>query len=184
MRPDARLQPHLVFDLLGQTTIQLHQEVDHAAAGTRNRLQVTDQSRACRAHLQVGRQVVCQLRWTIPGEVLRFRLQKEIKRVDDRHVGHQVDLDHQFSGGLGEHQAGLVIALRILLPVNQVCAGMDIQRVAVDRRTAVGSWAQADRMGPEFDRSIVLIGCLVLQGNPDHDRADRGRETFSLPRGV
>ena len=44
----------------------------------------------------------------------------------------------------GENEAGEVVALRILLPVDEVTGGLDVQRVGEDRRAAVGRGAQAN----------------------------------------
>ena len=51
---------------------------------------------------------------------LGVRLQEEVERVDRHHVGHQIDRDVEMRDALGEHHAGKVIALRILLPVDEM----------------------------------------------------------------
>ena len=52
--------------------------------------------------------------------LLGVRLEEEIERIEDRHFGDQVDFDEELGGGLREDQAREIVALRVLLPVDEV----------------------------------------------------------------
>ncbi len=58
---------------------------------------------------------------------LGLRLQEEVERVDRRHVGHEIDHHFEFPGAVGHHDAGEEIALRILLPVEEMFGRFDAQ---------------------------------------------------------
>ncbi len=73
-------------------------------------------------------------------EVLGLLLEEEVERVDDRHVGDEVDLEHQLGRVLRKDEARLVVAERILLPVEEVRLRLHAERVGDDR--ACGSAAR------------------------------------------
>ena len=96
---------------------------------------------------------------------LGVRFEEEVERVVDRSLGDEVDFDAHFADALGERQSGNVIALRILLPVDEVERRLDQQRVGQDRRAAVRSRPQANELRRQADRPIVSVVCDVIQSN-------------------
>ena len=68
-------------------------------------------------------QLLLEQRVVAERPVLGFRLQEEVERVDRRHVGDQIDRDVEMRDAVGEHHAGEVIALRVLLPVDEMRLG-------------------------------------------------------------
>ena len=58
------------------------------------------------------------------GERKRFglRLEEEVERVVDRHLGDEIDLEPELTDPLGEGQSRQIVALRILLPVDEMRA--------------------------------------------------------------
>ena len=85
------------------------------------------------------------------------RLEEEVERVVDRHLGDQVDLDAELVDLLGERQPRDVVALRILLPVEEVLGRRDALRVGEDRRAAVRRRPQADELRRQLDGPVVPV---------------------------
>src|SRR5690606_2230120 len=56
-----------------------------------------------------------------------------------------------------------VVALRVLLPVDEVLARPDLQRIRKDARAAVRRRAQAHHLRAEVDRAVVAVMRDVLQ---------------------
>jgi hypothetical protein len=51
---------------------------------------------------------------------LGFRFEEKIERIEHRHLRHQVHFDFQHVRRLGKDQAGQVIGLRVLLPIDEM----------------------------------------------------------------
>ena len=81
---------------------------------------------------------------------LGLGLEEEIERVDHRHVGDEIDLDEELRHLLGEHEAREVVAVRILLPVQEVGLRLDLQRIARDRRAANAAPAAGGSLAAPF----------------------------------
>src|SRR3546814_19567498 len=60
-------------------------------------------------------------------------------------------------GFLGKHQPRQVIALGILLPVDEMLIGRDLQRIRKNARAAVGRRAQANDQRTELDSAVVSV---------------------------
>ena len=106
-------------------------------------------ARPDRRHPAERRQLLLQHRVVGEGPVLGFGFQEEVERVDRRHVGDEVDRDVEMRDPLGEHHAGQVVALRVLLPVEEMRLRLDLQRVGQDRRAGMRRRAQPDRLRAE-----------------------------------
>jgi hypothetical protein len=101
--------------------IQRHQKIDAAQGLTRNAVDVFLKGGVAGSLLDQER----RSSWRSPSVVgernfLGVRLKEEIEGIDHRHLGDQIDLDPELAGFLREHQARQVIALRVLLPVDEV----------------------------------------------------------------
>ncbi len=94
---------------------------------------------------------------------LRVFLDEEVERVVDRHFGEHVDRDRKFVGRLREHQPRQIIAVRILLPVDEMVLGLDLQRIGQDRRAAMRGRPQADDLRPERHRAVIGIAGGVVE---------------------
>ncbi len=116
---------------------------------------------------QEGQQFMAQARLIGEGELVGPRFEEEVERVDDRQFGDEIDLDLEFACLFRKDQAGEVVRLRILLPVDEVLVRRDLQRVAEDRRARVRRRAQPDDLGREADRPVVAIVRDVVEGNMD-----------------
>ena len=100
--------------------------------------------------------------FVLEGVVGRARLQEEVERVDARDVGDQVDLNAKLGRRLLEDQPRQEVALRILLPVNEVLGRRDLQRIAGHRRARVGGWAEPHHLRTQIHRTVVpVVGHMV-----------------------
>ncbi len=54
------------------------------------------------------------------GNSLAAVLDEEVERIDRRHVGGELDLDLELVGLLRENEPRLEVALRVLLPVDEM----------------------------------------------------------------
>ena len=67
-----------------------------------------------------GSELFLQHRIIGEGECLGVRLQEEVERVDGRHIGDEINLHVKMVHFLRENHAGEEVALRILLPIEEV----------------------------------------------------------------
>jgi hypothetical protein len=154
---------HVVLHALDQG----HQEVDGRHRFARHRVEVLLEQRRGRELEQVGRQFVLQRFIVLEGDFLGIGLEKEVERVDHRHLGDQVDLDFQFLGLFREHQARQVVALRILLPVDEMVGRGDRQRIGEDGGARMRRRAQAHDLRADADQAVIAVVGDVAQGNVD-----------------
>ena len=156
-----------VADVIGQLLVQRHQEIGAADLLARNALEELFEQRRQRQLLPVGHQFILQVLGILEGKLLGIGFEEEIEGIDDRHLGHQVDLDLEFGGLLREHQARQVVRFRVLLPVDEVRLGQHAQRIAQDAGTAVRGGTQADDLRTQVDGTVVLVRGDMVQGHVD-----------------
>ncbi len=166
---DAGFHADHVADVALQALVEADQEVDDRRARPSNLRQPGTEVRPYRLALEVGGKVLRQRRLVDERERFRFRLDEEVERVERRHFGHEIDLDPQRLGLLGEHEAGKVVAERILLPVEEMLGRLDLERVAENLGPAMGRRAQANDLGCQADQPIVPVnGPMVQRDVHDH----------------
>ena len=68
---------------------------------------------------------------------------------------------------LGEHHTGEEIALRVLLPVQEMRLRRYLQRIGHDPGARMRRRAQADGLRPQDNRAVVTIRCAVGQRGLD-----------------
>ncbi|EWS62653.1 hypothetical protein Y695_04116 [Hydrogenophaga sp. T4] len=164
-RLHARLHADGVRDVALEHLVHVDQEVDGAALLHVHPGEVGLELFGERRGGQVGREFL-QLRGVVAErEFFGARLQEKVKGVVHRHLDHQVDRDLELGGGFGEHQAGLVVGKRVLLPVDEVARRFDLLRVRQHLGAAVWRRAQTHHLGTEFDQAVVPIMGDVAQGN-------------------
>jgi hypothetical protein len=149
--------------------IQIDQEIVGLAPRAVDLADVFGEGRAVhhRRDMQERHEVLEHVRRVAERKELRVRLQEEVERVDHRHLGGEVDLDGQLVGRLIEDQSREEVAVRVLLPVEEVLGRANLQRVAEHGRAAVGRGPQADDVRVEGDRRVVLVLGLVMERNAD-----------------
>ena len=170
-RLDARLHAYGVADAVEHAAVARDEEVDRAPGLARDRRDPVLEERAGGFHDEVRREVLAQLGVVVEGPLRRGLVDEEVERVDDGHVRDEVDGDRELADGIGEDEAREVVAERVLLPVDEVLAGRDLQAVGEDRRAAVRGGAQAHDLRPEPDLAVVAVDGLVLDGKADAHEA-------------
>src|ERR1019366_7745511 len=88
-----------------------------------------------------------------------------IERIEDRHFRNEIALDKELRGLLGKDQTREEVALRAMLPVDEVAARLDLQGIGNDGRAAMGRGTQPDHLRAEIDSAVVSIQSLVIQCN-------------------
>ena len=162
-RLHARLHADQVADVALQALVQADQEVDGALLSALDALQVAAEGRRRRVLGQVGGEFFLQQRRVVEGEVLGLGLQEEVEGVEHRHLGDQVNADLEHAGRLGEHQPRLPVGERVLLPVDEVLRGFDLERIRNDLAAAVRRRPQTHDLRAQLDRAVVAVMGGVLQ---------------------
>ena len=166
-RLHAGLEADQVGDVFLQSLVELDQEVAGLALLARDAVEVLLERR-CRGRLDHVRcQLMRQRRFVLERKILRRRLEKEVERVEHRHLGHEVDLDAERRGLVGEHQPREVVRLRVLLPVDEMLFGLDPHRVAQDAGSRMRRRAQAHDLRAEGDRPVVAVVGHVVERDVD-----------------
>ncbi|GJE58172.1 hypothetical protein MPOCJGCO_0251 [Methylobacterium trifolii] len=166
-RLHARLHAHAVGDLARHEGVQRHQELHRGRLRRQAREEGVDLRAAGVVEDEVGGEFPRQVRVVGEGPRLRVLLHEEVERVDHRHLGGEVHLDPQLVRLLREDEAGEPVAVGVLLPVQEVVLGRDLQGVGRDLGARVRRRAQADRLRPEADRTVVAVVGDVVQGGFD-----------------
>ena len=162
---DAGLHAHHVADVLLQSCIERNQEADDTVALAGCVRDPLAQARPFLADLEIRGQFLAQLWLVDEGEPVRVLLHEKIEGIDGDHVGDQAHVHHQPARLLREHQASHEVAEGILLPVDEMFRGFHLQRVVVDRRAGMGCRAQADQVGSDGNRPVVVILGTVMDGD-------------------
>ncbi len=169
-RLHAWLHADDVGDVFLQQRIELDKEIRGPPPLQRDAIEEGLQPLAHRVHHAVNRQVLLQLLRIGEGPELRLLHHEEVERVVDRHVGDEVDFDLQLAHRLREHEAGKPVAVRVLLVVDEVTAGADLQRVREHARAGVRRGTQADDLGSQHHGLVVLVPGQVMEGGLDGHR--------------
>jgi hypothetical protein len=162
-RLHAGLHADEVSDVAREFRVELDQPVDGAFALARDGAQVFLEPRLAAEHHEIRSEVAFVDTLVRERIGLRVRLEEEVERVEDRHLGDEVDLDAELVGLLLEHEPAEVVSFRILLPVDEVFGRRDLERVRKDARTAMRRRAQTDYLRPERNEPVVPIVRDVIE---------------------
>ena len=185
-RLHARLHADEIADVARRTAVQADEEIrrgdaprpDLAPRG----VEPGGESRAGRLGRQVGRQLVGQLLGVRERVVLGVLLDEEVERIDHGHAGDEVDRERQVARRLGKHEARDPVAVRILLPVDEVPLRRDAQRVGRDRGARVRRGPQPHLVGRQRHRHVERVDRLVVQCNADRHGRDPHSSQGNVPR--
>ncbi len=177
-RINPPLQPHDIGDPLLHHAVDLDQHVHRARrlAGEfrLHRPDQPGQSRAGRMHHPEGRQFLRQHRVIGEGKGLGLRFQEEIERVDGRHIGDEIHHHLEARHRLRKNHAGEKITLRVLLPVEEMRLGRDLQGIGDDGSARIRGRAQPDGLRAHRHRAVVFIAGAVGDGGVDgHEGSGR-----------
>ena len=173
-RLHAGLHADEIPDLVLQLPVQTNQHVDRLFAGTQRRakrIEPGGEPRTRRRRVEERDQLLGERGRVIERMELRIRLDEEIERVDDRHVGDEVDRDVERRGRLGEHEPRDPVSVGVLLPVEEVLCRSDVQRITEHRRAAMRRGPQPDFVRRQLDRPVEAVGRPVLQRDADRHRS-------------
>lgn len=81
---------------------------------------------------EVDLEVFAQFVGVVEAVVLGPVLDEEVEGIDGREVGDETHRDRQSRRGFRKHKARLVIAERVLLPVQEVSRGFHRERIRLD----------------------------------------------------
>lgn len=164
-RLHARLHPDEVADLARDLPVELDQEGHRAGPRPRDRGDPLAQARSRPDRLEVGLEVLLQLGLVDERPVLGVRLDEEVEGVERGHLGHEVDLDLEMVGLVGEDEARLPVGVRVLLPVDEMAGRADGERVSEDAGAAVRGRAQPDELRREGHEPVVAVARPVVEGD-------------------
>jgi hypothetical protein len=124
--------------------------------------------------LSVGRQFALQVGIVFERQFFGLGFEEKVERVLHRHVGDQVDRDFKPLDRIGEHDAGLIIAVRVLLPIDEVALGLNLERIAQYGGARVRRRAQPDDLRSHLRLAVVdVAGAVIKRGVDAHYRAPR-----------
>ena len=99
----------------------------------RNRLQIRDQLPA--EHGVIFKRIF-----------LSLLFHEEVEGIDNRHLRDQIHFDGEVFGRLRKDQPSQPIAVRVLLPIDEVPLRLNFERVAQNRRPAMRRRAKPDHL--------------------------------------
>ena len=163
----ARFQAHDIINVAFEALIQRDQKVigRHGFArylghpGTQSRPVVADDTVRCQVARNIGRVV----EWVFGGVIF----EKEVEGIDGHHIGNHFDLDSQPSRRVGKDHPCEVITVGILLPINEMPSGRNVQGIGLNARARVGRGFQAQNVRSKRDRPIELVVGEMTNGNPN-----------------
>ncbi len=168
-RLHARFQADHVGDLVRQPRIEVDQEVDGALGLEWQRCQERPGVRPGRFGFDIGRDLGPGLGVIGEREGLGTGLDEEVERVDHRHLGREIDLDPELFGLVREDEAGQPVAVRILLPIDEMMGRRDLQRIARHFGPAMRGRAEPDHLRAERHRTVVaIVGDVIDRGAHRH----------------
>ncbi len=156
-----------VADIAVQALIELHQEIDDVLAMARDGGEKRRQERSRRLGIEKRRKLLGKLRGVSERECFREGLHEEVERIDDRHVGDEIDGDDEFAGLFRKYEASEPVAVRILQPVHEMLRRRHLERIAQYAGAAMRRRPQPDDLRTETDRAIVLIARGVVEADLD-----------------
>ncbi len=156
-RLHARLHADQVLHVARQAPVELDQEIGRGSRLPRDARKILGEQGRRGARQQERHELALFRGLVLERESLRVRLQEEVERIDHRHFGGQIHLDAQLPRELREDQPRQVVRLRILLPVDEMLRGIDLQRIGKDSRAAMGRRPQPYDLRPERYRPVVPV---------------------------
>ena len=166
----TRLHPDHVLDRLLHRAVRLDEEVVRLARPQVERGEEALEAGRRRQAREVGLEVGQCVRVVAERPLARGLLEEVVERAVRLEVRHQIDVDPEVVGLLGDDDPREVVAERILLPVHEVVGRLDPHRVAVDRRPVVGRRPQAHRLRPEGHPAGVAVVRRMSERDPDRHR--------------
>ena len=119
--------------------------------------------RAALADLEVGRELLAQRGVVLERKRLGVLLDEEVEGIDDRHLGDEPHVHRELRDRLREDRPADHVAERILLAIQAMIGGLDIEPVVMDRRPRMRRREETNHVRGEVDRAVVLVTCRVVE---------------------
>ena len=165
-----RLHPDHVADVAREPTVEADQEIDAARPSTVDARQEFREQGPLFVCPQEGRDLLGQCGIIDEGHELRVGLEKKIEGIDDGHVRDEVDGDLETIRLFRDYDARDEIALRVLLPVQEMAMRFDLERIGQDRRARMRRRPEPNGLRPQRDRPVVAVeGTVAKRDMNAHD---------------
>ena len=165
-RLNACFHARAIGDVAAECDVEIGDELNRGARRTIDLSQVAIQQRLGGGLIEIRPQVSSQRPVIGKGKARSLRINEEVKRVDRRHLGDQIDRDSKLGRLFGKHDTSEKVAERILLPID-VVRRCDVQGIGGNRRAAVGRGPQTNEVGSERDWTLEAIVSAVRQRDLD-----------------
>ena len=169
----GRLHPRFhaddIADALLQLAVHIDQEVDRPSLERRMLRDQFLEQRPLRLDVIIGRQIGLQLLVIAEGVIFGIGFDEEVERVDDIQIGQQVDLDTEMIDRIGKDDPRQPVAVRVLLPVEEMVRRLDLQRIIGDLGATMRRGPQSYHLRTQTDRAAIAIGGQVVQRGLEHD---------------
>lgn len=146
-RLDAGLHADNVTYVSLKPKVEFDEKIDGAPVVAGDRREIIVELGAGGLDFETG----CKLRrkiWLVrDGKLLRIWLHEKIERVENSHLGEEIDFNLEFARLLGKNQPRLPVSMRILLPVDEMPGWQDFKRIACNARPAMRRGPQPDDLG-------------------------------------
>src|SRR5262245_26646236 len=164
---DARLHAYRVANLGLQTLVEVDEKICDPPFTKVNRRNECFKPWTGWHALQKWLEIFSLERSVLKGIFLRIRFEKKIERVDDRHVRNKTDFNGKPPGRFGKHKPRHKVAVRILLPIDEMVSRLDAERVTRHRRSGMRRRTQANDLRRKRDQPVIVIDGLVVKRDAD-----------------
>ena len=137
----ARFHADQVGDAGVNRLIQFDEEVNGSHFFAANAVDDLLQGITGGQRFQVGSEFAFLRLAVTEGELFALRFNEEVEGIDRRQLGDKIDGNAQMIRWIGEDDAGIVVAVGVLLPVEELLFRFNMQGVAE------GSWSACARRG-------------------------------------
>ena len=161
------IHPDQIADVALQALIERDDEVDDVLRRARDGGEKFPQQRTRLFLNEIRRQLLIILARVDERIVRRRRIDKEVERIDDGHIGEEINRDAELGRPFGKDETRQPVSVRILLPVHEMLGRRDLERIARDPGAAVGRRPQANDMRTERDGTVVAVTRDVLEADQD-----------------
>ncbi len=97
--------------------------------------------------------------------VLSLFLKKEVEGVVNSHLDNEIHLHVEALHLFIKDDASKIVSLRVLLPIDEMVSGADLQRVCEHPCLRMGGRSETDDMRSVLHEPVILVTCAVVQGD-------------------
>ena len=135
---DTRIHSHQIPDEALQVLVDLNEMIDGTNFLAAMFLDELPKFRAGREDFEIGDQLFRKYGIVGKGNLFRRRLDEKIEGVDRNHFRNEIDFDGEFANRFGKDEPGEIVAIGVLLPVQEVRLRKDVEGVTANRGSTMG----------------------------------------------